>query len=968
MNAAFVSVGLFLTYGTIGYGPLALLAGERPLVVRALLAPAMGIALTTIPAFVINRLGYPVQLFASYEVTTLILLSISTTLWAYKRYSAPYSRHGFVTSGSLFLLLLIAMVFVGWPGLHSGLDWLGYANDDMANYALSATRLKYFGYDGPPVINAVSDGSDMSQLYWHLTFDTRYGGDLALAVIASVLRIGVAPVFMPTMLALHGALISAAASLVVAERPRRAVAVTAVFFCILNPLIAFSTYSELLAQVGGIAQAAGLLAVVVNPWRLNGRATAGRAAIVGLMLFGVFIWYYEVLILVLPAMALYFLLHAPEVLNSWKRLLVAAIVVVASIAILSGSYLQTSIRAIAYQLAKGSTAYPADAVVFPYFLIKEGLSSFWGLSPIIGEYPVPTWKLALGIVLFGLVVAALFDGFRRRHLSACIVGVLSAVSLTLFWKQADFGVFKAALYLQPFLSVLLAGAAATIFVSSKIVQLSIARPWLKSFTNRPSRVFGMTILLMLVCVVAVFTIGNQYKTLVAYGRIASDQQGSAYFNQLPGGSRLGLLSVLIQMPRPIDGGHYILDSDNSVLTKLITLYTLGTPTDFLSYYPFKTSDFISAFNKHFPELANNNFAGRAIDIPFKWMTTGAKDVLRLRPEPAAHNRENDVLIAAAADNSVLNRLQLGYPNGSPVVVQPFKGVTNHLAYLPTLEKARHYFDYDFPDEKFGEYRSNIALWPNEPDYFYKSRTLVGAGRYVLLRVINPQTSIRLMLELTASLQSDGQNNLPPVKLFEGANSSIKTVGRGSARVFSTPIKPVLLGSAEVVGIDVGVDAHRFTDSRGNFTGDTRRLTTFFRDISLITTAEYDRNNPPSRVRNFPEDLANKNLEYSGIYEDGWIAESATVRLASRGLRGQFVVAGQTPWDPEISGVSEILILIDGIEKARYPLTRGSFSIPLFLEPTEKPISVEIQVNGALPLGSEDRRPASVKLTYLGWLE
>lgn len=964
MDAALISVGLFLTWGFIGFGPLSALIGDRRLISRALLAPSMGLALVTVPAFLLNRIGYPVEVFALTQVLILCSVSIVASLMTYRHFPSSFRNDDIRTCGWLLLLLFGAFTLVDWPALHFGTNWLGYANDDMANYALSATRLKSAGYFGPPLVKAVLDGSDMSQLYWNLTLDSRYGGDLVLAVIASVLQVNVASIFMPTMIALHVTLIAAAAGLAVTEQPRRSIAFAAVIAGAINPLIAFSTFSELLAQVGGIGLASGLMAVLVDLWQVNARRMAGRAVVGALFLYGLFIWYYELLVLVLPAIALYAALHRSEVLSAWKRLLVTCVLVFSCIALLSGSYLQAFVRAIGYQFEKGTTAYPTDVVVFPYFLVKEGLSSFWGLSPIIGQDLVARWKLVLSLFLFCFAAIALINSVRQGKLSACIVTVLSAAALMLLWRQADFGTFKAVLFLQPFLSVFIAATLPFTMLPTALNGLLHFSDWPKAFRMRTipalSAIAFVLIIIPVVAIVAVY----QLRTFNVYGKIADDQFGSPYFNQLPGGSRLGLLSHLDQLPRPKSGGHYVLDTDNSVLTKLLALYTIGIPTRFLSYYPFKTSDFLTTFEMNFPERASETRGGRPIDIPFQW-TSGENDILRLQTDSRAEPKSGDILVAAAADNSVLNRLHLSYPNRSPVIALPLEKVSNHLSFLPTLEKARHYFDYDFPPEKFGEYRSNIAFWPNEPDYFYKGRTLVGTGRYVLLRVINPERP-RIMLEITASLNSDGENRLPPIKLFNQASNSIGSVGRGSARLFSQSIKPFYLDSAMVIGIDMGNEPARFADTRGGFTSDTRRLTSFIRDISLISDEDYRVMKRPSKLENFPDDLANKNLEYSGIYEDGWMAESATLLLAAPTHPADFSVVGMMPWNPATSGVSQFIVRVDGVEKARQPLTQGEFSINIQLEPSEKPILVELQADGALPLSAGDRRPASVRLVKIGW--
>ena len=61
--------------------------------------------------------------------------------------------------------------------------------------------------------------------------------------------------------------------------------------------------------------------------------------------------------------------------------------------------------------------------------------------------------------------------------------------------------------------------------------------------------------------------------------------------------------------------------------------------------------------------------------------------------------------------------------------------------------------------------------------------------------------------------------------------------------------------------------------------DPRSLTSYVRDVSLVTPAQYGRLRAPSAIRSIPADLANLNLEYSGIYEDGWVARTSYAQLA-----------------------------------------------------------------------------------------
>jgi hypothetical protein len=748
---------------------------------------------------------------------------------------------------------------------------------------------------------------------------------------------------------------------VVAERPRWLVACAAVMLIGINPLVGFSTYNQLLGQVGGIGLAATLLALLVEPWRHDARSLSRHAVVTFFVLFGLFLWYYEILVIILPAIGLYFILHARQLWAARRRLIFPVLVIPGAVALLSGSYVATSFRTMLYQIKVGTGRPPEDTLVFPYFLLKEALSSFWGLTMMVASaQETPVWKYALGVVLFGVSISVLIVTLRRRLLSGCIVAVLSMLAALLFYRRSDFGLFKAVLYIQPFLLALLAAEWA-----STIDRVGIDG---RFFDFKPQKLRESFINLAGVAVLSLAGLLasiSQVNTLFSYQKLAADEPGGQYFNQLPGGTRLGLLPTLEERPRPASGGDFVLDSDNSVLTKITSLFTIGTRLNVLSYVPFKNDGFLAAFKEHFPREAID--AGDyPFDIPFTWTTSSQPDILRIQPQARKEPKAGDILVAAAAENSVLNRFHLGYPNPKPVVFRKIEDVSNHLAFMPTVLNSRHYFDYDIPVEQFSLYRAHIALWQSESDYFFPGRTMFGAGRYILLRVINPTSMPRLMLEVTSGLAADGDNSLPQASLLADPDVALGMIGRGSARIFSPPLSPLRIGNRWALGIDMGRDGRRFVDQDGRPTTDIRRLTSFLRDISLLSEDDYQSLKPPAIVSPFPAGLADKNLEYSGLYEDGWIAETAFMRLAGPPNAAVFNVSGSAPWDPSSTGVSELIIRVNGVEKARHQLKQGDFGFSFTVEKSDTPIRVEISANHAKPLSAGDRRPASVRLTSVGW--
>src|SRR5215831_155052 len=108
---------------------------------------------------------------------------------------------------------------------------------------------------------------------------------------------------------------------------------------------------------------------------------------------------------------------------------------------------------------------------------------------------------------------------------------------------------------------------------------------------------------------------------------------------------------------------------------------------------------------------------------------------------------------------------------------------------------------------------------------------------------------------------------------------------------------------------MGVEGTRFPEPRRGLmklygtdvSTDRRSLVGFLRDISLVSEEQYAAFKPPSEIAVFAynrNDLRdNPELEYSGIYEDGWVSEHSFCRLSQpAGSSGALhaVVKGDVP--------------------------------------------------------------------------
>src|SRR5512145_662275 len=159
MAAAALSLALLVYWSVLGLALLSVLYTGRRTCQRLLLAPAVGIAVTVLPVFWLNRAGLPVGRFG--VILTLVLLAGSVAALAWHRPLVPV-RH----CAPFVAVLLAAGFLTGRPMLSFGFDWLSVVNDDMTNYCLLAQRLLTRGFFEPPALDAVRNGLDYSGYFF----------------------------------------------------------------------------------------------------------------------------------------------------------------------------------------------------------------------------------------------------------------------------------------------------------------------------------------------------------------------------------------------------------------------------------------------------------------------------------------------------------------------------------------------------------------------------------------------------------------------------------------------------------------------------------------------------------------------------------------------------------------------------------------------------------------------------------
>ena len=182
-------------------------------------------------------------------------------------------------------------------------------------------------------------------------------------------------------------------------------------------------------------------------------------------------------------------------------------------------------------------------------------------------------------------------------------------------------------------------------------------------------------------------------------------------------------------------------------------------------------------------------------------------------------------------------------------------------------------------------RFKAAFFQREPEPVSGGRVYFhGSGRYNLFNIINPSPDLRVVVDLTRTSLGEGRSQLPTHAIVIGEDDyPLPFVGHGSARVFSPVIKPEHYEKQAYITVDFGdrpapilkkkTGLMRLYGVRYNL--DDRRLIGFVRDISVMTDEQYRALPRPTKISEFPWDLYKyPGLEYSGMFEDGWVAEDA----------------------------------------------------------------------------------------------
>jgi len=932
MVALLITLLLFLYFAIIGYAILQVFPSRLKPALNLLIAPTIGLCATLLPVFYLNRFGVPVKNFSIPLTLTLLALSV-LVLWRNRPVIAP--RRVAIVS----ILGLLTLLLTSWPMLLYGLDWMAVANDDMANYCLAAQRFYHEGFFDKPNIQDIINGSNYSQAYWfmHVAGGARPGSELMLAWAWGVTGIEAPRIFMPVISALHLCLAFAVSGLAAIATKRRRVWQIALLLFAINPLSSWGVHQQLIGQVGGLLLLVVSISLLFRDARQSTPGTTIKGLVVPVMTIGgLLIWYPEGL----PFLGLSWIIFLiASVLFSKRsiRPIVIYTLILGALVILALP--QYGISAIKFMLAQSRSVGAGvkgdpTGLLFPYYLVPTGMPAFWGLSPVhrgIPSDPVGSLGFIAALALMLLLGKLIFNGVKDKNPSACVLVVMCILALALYRNMNDFGLYKLAMYAQPFVIALLA---------SSFHQITIRPMWV--------------LYLLLVVVLPLQTLSQFFYTY----RSTGEAPGSAV--EIQHGSSKKVLSQLktffeqLTVESSGKNEQFVSPVDNVVLAKLMAFYSRGLQIIFTSRDFFggiasfaDTPVLYSKYSKERMRVESSLYTGRTIYLD-------GQEVNFFVPSGLNSRAEGFRTIVACNQGAISSPC-----SGALHILDPKE--TSPVSFIHS-DIGAHYYSGN---------RKNASFFQAESDIYFPG-VFHSFGRYALIQALGDIDNARFVFDMSGTLQKKRGASLTTVTIStEKTSVPFRFVGRGSGRIYSDPID---LKSFEYMLIDMNIVPETFPNKKtllrflygGDVLIDMRRLTYFVRKFGVLANTEYQALKPPHALSNFPTDLADRGLEYSGIYEDGWVSERSFFVLTPKPDTRYLVIKGMVPQIDVPDFRNTLAVSIDGREVVKQPLGLGVFEVKAPVSANGQRHRIDLAFDRYRVLPGADGRSTSGKIQFIGF--
>ncbi len=943
-------IGLFSFFTVLGQAVLSGLKVRFGVLWGWFLAPTMGMGIVVLFINGFSKWGHPIKPVGPWVTLALAVGSLAVFIW--RRPVFPFRK--LLPFGAVLFLYLL---YSGWPMFHFGFRWISYGNDDMANYTLAAQRFLNNGYYFLPEQTQL-EGSDYSQHFWfmHALQQIRPGSEMLLAWTCSITGLNPHQVFMPVIFTLSLVQMCSLGALILYQGRYRRLALLAMALLAISPLFSLGTLYQLIAQVGGIALLISACSLMLRETRFSWNTLVAT----GLLVASMGITYPEVspfigLSICVYALRLRYTHPSGLKVFTWRIAIIAGL----TFLIMGFNTYQFINTLILQSLGSAGLGAMADLaqldglVLFPWTLVPSFLPMIFGLHPfgVVGNDPLLSIVIALGIVLLVLLMVRVVLGVIKGIPAAVLGVIMIPLGFFLFFKGQDFGLFKLGMFAQPVIAFFLAQGFA----------------WF--WARRLRRTTAVALLVYFSATVY----SHHYYVRSSIGDVGGG------LTEVVGVSENG---AAFKPAADVKFDAIESDITNVVSAKMLAMYTQGIDTRFLSRnymdnvaniapldflrnpdpeYGDKRSQMLRPLRFlrwMLPDelmtghvAAFNSMAMRSIDN--SWSETSFRHL----------NYQHPLFVALQTKYDHFNKFadQIGEERGwreqAVYMYKPLAEVKDRLIFIHS-EKGPHYYSS-------ARYRAAFFQREREPISQGK-HSFHGTGPYTLFQALNPSDNIRLMIDFTRTSLGGERSYLPPEAVIIGDDTyPVHFVGSGSARIFSQPIKPQVFEGLSYLALDLSEEPKMI---KKEVTGlmrlyglkynlDDRRLDGFTRDISIVTEEQYRHLKRPTRISTLPGDIYdNPGLEYSGLFEDGWLGDRAYVCLAGAKKGDIVTFKGEIPDLPAFRDGGVVLMMtINGQEPEPTLLHPGTFTINHFVAEDCDVTRIELQFNKAETYGKIDAR-------------
>jgi hypothetical protein len=903
MVAFAVALAAFACWWAVGLATLAAVRANVGELRIALIAPVVGSAVTVFPLFFLSNIGIPMA--DAGPPTLIATLALSLLVLARLR-PRPRRAVAYILAIALANLLL-----VGRPMWQFGLRWIANANTDFSYYVLSTTSILHHGILSPLDKVALSENRDLftSVHALHAT-GIRVAAEVFLAAFSATTRLSPAEVFMPVTLALSMCAVFATAALALQFVGKLQAALLAAVLIAVSPLAAYGVVQQLLPQVWAVALAAALMAVLMRPELHGGPGpTVADVALVSILGAGLFLVYCELGGVLAVSYVLYLgllVIRRRLVLRALLRLWLPPVVL---LAVVANTFLPRELGYLAS--ASGALGRAQGIRLFGYALVPDAAASVVGLQTLFAAPYAAHMSISIFVALVFAALVLVGAGRGAWRGSAACVVVLGDVAFgtLLAYNGSDFGLFKLFMYAQPFVA---AAVASIIF----------------DLRRRSVVLVAGAGLLALVAV--------QLNTQVQYvdaSRNPVDLPHASSADLMPSFTRL-----IRSARKPV-----VSATENYTLGSLEAAAAGETPLYLVSR---------NLFNVPWKPQSFEISAPRGGRIRFGQNVGGANAISQRRC----------IIATPTGTQVVLNRRLM--PDGSrDLAAVDCAKAENLLIFVVSSRGQASTLPLN---------RNAVSFWQLEDDPAFPGRTFSGFGRYALLQIVNPSPTVRLELDFTRTYSpgSDGSFRLPPASVDASDRVSFPVVGEGAAHVFSPPVRPRVIGGQSYVLIDAGNPAELPTVRRSGLTGlwgrgiplDPRHLTSYVRNVSVVSESEYRRLRRPRFIGRIPADLGRRNQTYSGIFEDGWVGSRSYVDLAGGGRADLSLRADVLP----TSARQRLVVRVNGIVVRTVSPKPGLLTLTMTVPASRGDRRVQLDWSQSAKLNAPDQRRVSARLVYIGF--